>query len=93
MTSVLNNYMMCCVAVVPGVDSLAADIFSCLRPTRSFTVGRSHDGRIYINFAFKHSFMKRPFHPSFGWVKTVVDGRNMGGWGKHLRNKKGLPKP
>ena len=24
--------------------------------------------------AYKHSFMLRPAHPSFGWVKTVVDG-------------------
>jgi len=35
--------------------------------------------RTEIRDEWKHSFMQRPNHPSFGWVKLVVDGRNMDG--------------
>ena len=33
--------------------------------------------------------MQRPVHPSFGWEKTVVDGRNTGGRVKDEGAKKG----
>ena len=44
-----------------------------------------------------HSFIQRPVHPSFGRVKTVVDGYNTGGQvvdgSKNEGAKNVLPKP
>ena len=39
------------------------------------------------------SFMQRPSHPSFGWVKTIVDGLKYGWTGKKNEGaKKRCPK-
>ena len=35
-----------------------------------------------------HSFIQRPIHPLFGWVKGVVDGEKYEWTGKKLRRKK-----
>ena len=37
---------------------------------------------------FNHSFMQRSVHPSFGWVKTTVDGEKYGWTGKEMKEQK-----
>ena len=39
-------------------------------------------GRNLFFTVHSHSFMQRPVHPSFGRVKTVVDGYKYGWMGK-----------
>ena len=41
----------------------------------------------------RHGFMKRPVHPSFGWVKTNMDGYKYGWTGTKMKEQKRSSKP
>ena len=41
----------------------------------------------------QHSFMSRHVHPSFGRVKTNMDGQKYGRTGKKMKEQKSLRKP